>query len=80
MSCFLPMNRPPLPRGFVSRIIRLLLLLGTLVAGTSMPAATGAQPPNILFIVMDDVGIDQLTLFNPNATNWFPTPNIDSVA
>jgi len=40
------------------------------------PAALQAQssnwPPNILFIIMDDVGIDQLKSFNPQAPQVTP--------
>src|SRR5215469_12493377 len=39
----------------------------------------GAAPgtPNILFIIMDDVGIDQLAAFNPQSK--VSTPNLDTL-
>ena len=46
-----------------------------------------SKPPNILFIIMDDVGIDQLGIFNTwtsdklsELPNLPATPNIDAVA
>lgn len=36
-------------------------------------------PPNILFIIMDDVGIDQLRAFNPDAPTSAPTPVLDTL-
>jgi hypothetical protein len=56
--------------------IRLILLLGALLL--LLPHPAGAHtPPNILFIVMDDVGIDQLQAFNPASP--VATPNIDTL-
>ncbi len=49
-------------------------LLGT---GTQVAAAA---PPNILFIVMDDVGIDQMRIFGYSEDNQPRTPNIDAIA
>ncbi|MGN6552234.1 MAG: sulfatase-like hydrolase/transferase [Verrucomicrobiota bacterium] len=37
------------------------------------------RPPNILFIIMDDVGIDQLSTFNPFIAHPVPTPAIDTL-
>ncbi|MES2921774.1 MAG: sulfatase-like hydrolase/transferase [Verrucomicrobiota bacterium] len=39
----------------------------------------GPQPPNILFIIMDDTGIDQLRTFNPDAQTTAPTPTLDTL-
>lgn len=43
-----------------------------------------SKPPNILFIIMDDVGVDQLGIFNTWTSGNLPelpaTPNIDAVA
>ena len=46
-----------------------------------------SKPPNILFIIMDDVGIDQLGIFNQWTSDKLPelpklpaTPSIDAVA
>jgi len=41
-------------------------------------SSTHSQPPNILFIIMDDVGIDQLNSFNPQAPKI--TPVLDAIA
>ncbi len=38
-----------------------------------------AGPPNILFIIMDDVGIDQLQIFN-HFSKDLETPMIDEIA
>src|SRR5689334_5695840 len=56
--------------------------LGMLVLCMGHPA--GAAPktprtPNILFIIMDDVGIDQLRAFNPLTPNPVRTPNLDTL-
>ncbi|MBN9693470.1 MAG: sulfatase-like hydrolase/transferase [Verrucomicrobia bacterium] len=40
----------------------------------------GAAKPNILFIILDDAGIDQLRIFNPLAVTTPPTPNMDAIA
>ena len=45
---------------------------------TGVQAAT--SPPNILFIILDDVGIDQLGEFNPLASKPPATPNLDTLA
>ena len=38
------------------------------------------QPPNILFIIMDDVGIDQMRAFGYGGGTPPRTPNIDRLA
>jgi hypothetical protein len=45
------------------------------VASSKKPS--GSRPPNILFIIMDDTGIDQLTAFNSKAP--VSTPNLDTL-
>src|SRR6516162_2169321 len=73
-----------------------LILLGlagvvqaqSLTAGPSKLVAPGSQKsdagkksrPNILFIIMDDVGIDQMSIFGYGGGTPPLTPNIDSVA
>ncbi len=58
-------------------------MLGAAYAAPGKPAVASAKrpsssrPPNILFIIMDDAGIDQLTAFNPKAP--VSTPNIDTL-
>lgn len=44
------------------------------------PAPATDRHPNILFIILDDVGVDQLSVFNPQAPNPPATPNMDTVA
>lgn len=39
----------------------------------------GPPHPNILFIIMDDTGIDQLRAFNPDAPTTAPTPVLDTL-
>jgi arylsulfatase A-like enzyme len=43
-------------------------------------AAPAGDPPNILFIIMDDVGIDQMRIFGYSEDNQPRTPNIDTIA
>jgi hypothetical protein len=50
---------------------------------SASPASTSngqARRPNILFIIMDDVGIDQLSIFGYGGANPAATPNIDAIA
>jgi Sulfatase len=63
-----------------------LLVLGgvaALTAGCSSEASTaagGTSKPNILFIVMDDVGIDQMAVFGYGGPTPPATPSIAAVA
>ena len=61
----------------------LVCLLSSL-AGIGLPglaeAAPEGDPPNILFIIMDDVGIDQMRVFGYTEDNQPRTPNIDAIA
>ena len=56
-----------------------LFLLPPLQAAPELGSGKNARPPNILFIIMDDVGIDQLRSFNPNAPTTAPTPVLDTL-
>src|SRR5206468_8559086 len=58
-------------------ILRLLIVL--LAIGS---AAVEAKPktPNILFVIMDDVGIDQMRVFGYGGGTPPPYPNIDTIA
>ena len=62
------------------------LVLGMSGSRTSTPAASAAQAkaqggrPDILFILMDDVGIDQMTAFGWGGIVKPSTPNIDLLA
>jgi hypothetical protein len=59
-----------------------LLLSAGFSAALAAPAAPGkpAQPPNILFFIMDDVGIDQMAVFGYGGATPPRTPNIDAIA
>ncbi len=69
-------------------LIQKLWLLTALVVGTQLlraqpmmvqsQASARTRHPNILFIIMDDVGIDQLNTFNPQAPPV--TPVLDTLA
>jgi arylsulfatase A-like enzyme len=52
-----------------------------LAVALGLPASAAARPkPNILFIIMDDVGIDQMRVFGYSADNQPRLPNIDTIA
>ena len=56
-------------------------LLSALVATTTVAAAPKEpKTPNILFFIMDDVGIDQMKVFGYGGATPPRTPNIDAVA
>lgn len=56
---------------------RILLLLSLLASSVILEA----ESPNILLIILDDIGIDSLEQWNDDATASFaPTPNIDALA
>jgi Sulfatase len=59
------------------------LILLTELAGIALvsPArAATSSPPNILLVVVDDLGIDQWKLFGYGGNNPVATPNIDAIA
>ena len=63
----------------------LALLLGAVVApafASSPPTSQGKplRTPNILFFIMDDVGIDQMKIFGYGGATPPRTPNIDAIA
>ncbi len=59
-----------------------LLLAGCDNGGSSDVAANepGSDKPNILFVMMDDVGIDQMTSFGYGGANAPRMPHMDAVA
>jgi hypothetical protein len=67
-------------------VVPVVIVLGAIVAWGRLDFARAAPkekptpPPNILFIILDDVGRDQLRIFNPLAATAPQTPNIDTVA
>ncbi|HRI14777.1 MAG TPA: sulfatase-like hydrolase/transferase [Verrucomicrobiota bacterium] len=50
------------------------------ISVTPSPRTLTSTKPNVLFIILDDIGIDQLKIFNPLARNPAPTPNLDAIA
>ncbi|MEO8136553.1 MAG: sulfatase-like hydrolase/transferase, partial [Betaproteobacteria bacterium] len=57
------------------------VLLALFAAGVAAAPAPATPPtPNILFIIMDDVGIDQMRLFGYGGVAPPSTPNIDRIA
>jgi hypothetical protein len=57
-----------------------LLVLGGCGGSGGSGAAVKASTPNIVLIVMDDVGIDQWKLFGYGGGTSAATPNIDAIA
>jgi hypothetical protein len=57
-----------------------LLGLYCVAAPPAALAEVATPPPNILFIVMDDLGVDQLKVFGYGGLDAPKTPNIDAVA
>ncbi|MBF6617279.1 MAG: sulfatase-like hydrolase/transferase [Candidimonas sp.] len=45
-----------------------------------MASANEPQPPNILFVVLDDLGVDQLSVFGYGGATKPKTPTIDTIA
>src|SRR6266849_6186682 len=60
-------------------IASMLALVGVAVVSGPVRAANN-QPPNILLIVMDDIGIDQWQLFGYGGATPAAMPNIETIA
>ena len=75
----LPYRQRSRPHWALLTLAPLLALVGIgLVSG---PASAANKPlPNILLIVMDDIGIDQWQLFGYGGVTPAATPNIDAIA
>lgn len=58
----------------------LILISGTSVLVPKHSLAESSTPPNILFVVLDDVGIDQLKVFGYGGPTPPKTKNIDMLA
>jgi arylsulfatase A-like enzyme len=66
------------PKSFASILLLVALVVIALVA--RQPAVqAAARPMNILFIILDDVGKDQLSAFNPAALTASFTPNLNAI-
>jgi arylsulfatase A-like enzyme len=61
-------------------IYLLSLSMGIADADAGESPDQASKPPNILFIIMDDVGIDQMRVFGYAEDNQPRTPNIDAIA
>lgn len=59
-------------------IRQLANLLMLMAASAATATAQQQKPPNIIFIIADDLGYGNLTAYNPN--HKVPTPNIDRLA
>ena len=60
----------------------MLLIVAAILQTTSLPALSGskARLPNFLFVIMDDVGIDQMPSFGYGGASPAAMPVIDSIA
>lgn len=67
---------------YLSRAI--VFLTAIVLAIVSGPRSAGRDPPNVLLIIADDVGVSNIGAYTsgPNAVpgNPPPTPNIDALA
>ncbi|MEO5916071.1 MAG: sulfatase-like hydrolase/transferase [Luteolibacter sp.] len=66
-------------RGGVAIAISFLVPTAALTLTVSTANGKDVDHPNILFIIMDDTGIDQLRAFNPDAPTTAPTPVLDTL-
>ncbi len=57
-----------------------LVALGLLALPLALLAQEDDAPPDILFVILDDAGIDQFTLFGNGGAEAPETPNIDAIA
>jgi hypothetical protein len=72
--------RQAVPACGLMLVLALISLAASAAAADAKAAAGANSPPNILFIIMDDVGIDQMRIFGYAEDNQPRTPNIDTVA
>jgi len=78
--CKRPIESPgPLVRAGI--LIFIAILFAGCGGGSSGSGSTaGSQPPNIVLVIMDDIGIDQWSLFGYGGSTPASTPNIDAIA
>ena len=62
------------------RIVAIVLCLAGLAWMAPAAANPSADRPNILFFILDDVGIDQMKVFGYGGATPPRTPNIDAIA
>jgi hypothetical protein len=81
-------SNTPVPRSVLRVFLKSTLLaclgaaalqLGGPLRAQTHPHPVRSAPPNILFIILDDVGKDVLASFNPSAPTAALTPNINAV-
>src|SRR5262245_48735340 len=67
-----------------NRVTMIAALIGAVftfdLAALPRDAAAARRRPNILFIILDDVGIDQMRVFGYDQDNQPRTPSIDAIA
>jgi len=63
------------------RVLHAATLVGALaLLGAPLPATAQAKKPNILFILVDNLGYGELGAYGGGVTRGAPTPRIDSLA
>ena len=70
-------------RNFAAWLLAAAAVLGLAACGGGASGGSTAAPatkPNILFVIMDDVGIDQMAAFGYGGATAPPMPNINAVA
>jgi hypothetical protein len=73
-------TKPIMPGHWALALTALLLLHACAATRHAQTVGgTSSSPPNILFIIMDDVGIDQMKLFGYGGATPPRTPNIDAI-
>lgn len=63
--------------GLIAGVVLGVAWLAWCAPATATPPA---RPPNILFVVLDDVGMDQMRVFGYGGASAPRTPNIDAIA
>ena len=67
--------------GFIHCLVALVIISLTLLSlGMAPASAQSRKPPNILFILTDNLGYGELGVYGGGATRGAPTPRIDTLA
>ena len=77
-----PRRQPGRPRriGAAGAVLLVAILLTAPTTSALAAKGGGGRPPNILFVIMDDVGMDQMETFGYGGFNPPKTPNITTLA
>lgn len=75
-----PHTSPPTPRLLAAVAATVLLVSCGGSSKTDAPSPTDPSKPNILFVVMDDVGIDQMASFGYGGADAPPMPHMGALA